>query len=240
MQLGFPEFIRITIVLGFVALAIGLVVFIRDFGRMQGRLRRSFSYAPLDSTESRPHTLRVLESMPEGVLWHLTRLPGLQVVSAKTITGEPNRFESCFLYKERLFVMEEPPFCVTISLLGQPPDKALFAEIEIHVRRYNRLTSFPGAIATALRCLLLPRNPPRAVMDRYYPDNPAARRAEPWLVRSSKQGTDDARIDPLAEAEVYLAAGQKQMAIQILEQASREEPMPDEIRRRLSELQRGS
>jgi hypothetical protein len=30
------------------------------------------------------------------------------------------------------------------------------------------------------------------------------------------------------------------MAIQILEQASREEPMPDKIRRRLSELQRGS
>jgi hypothetical protein len=240
MQLGFPEFIRVTIVLGFAALAIGLVFFVRDIWRVQARLRLSSLNAdPRDSAEPRPQTLRVLAFMPEGLLWHLTRLPGVQVVSTKTISGEPTQFESYFLYRERLFLMEEPS-CVTITLLGQPPDKALFAEIENHVRRYNRLTSFPGAIATALRCLLLPRNPPRAVMDRYYPDNPAARRAEPWLVRSSKQGTDDARIDPLAEAEVYLAAGQKQMAIQILEQASREEPMPDEIRRRLSELQRGS
>jgi hypothetical protein len=232
MHLGFAEMIRIAIVLGFMALAIGLVLFVRDFVRMQGRLSTSFLNARAAGTERRPHTLRVQAFMPEGLLWHLTRLPGLRVVSTKTISGDLNRFESYFLYKERLFVMEEP-FGVTISLLGQPPDKALFAEIEHHVQRYNRLTSLHGAIAMASRSFLLPRNPPRAVIDRYDPGHPAAPQTKPWSVHLCGPGAD---IDPLAEAEVYLAAGHKEMAIQILEQAAQESLAPDTIRARLSEL----
>jgi hypothetical protein len=238
MQLAFPDFLTIVMVLGGLALAVGLVVFIRDFGRMQSGLRASLFSAHAASTPSRPHTLRVQAFMPEGLLWHLTRLPGLQVVSTRTISGEPTRFESYFLYKERLFIMEEP-FAVTISLLGQPPDRALFAEIEAHVQRYNRLTSLPGIISGAFRFLWLPRHPPRRVLDRYYPDHAAAPAAERDSVHLSRQGNDGG-IDPLAEAEVYVAGGHKEMAIQLLEQALAGDPTPDRIRKRLSELKCGS
>lgn len=239
MQLGFREWIRIAMVLGFFALAIGLVVFIRDFVRMQARFRMAFLNAPPESTGRRPHTLRVQAFLPEGLLWHLTRLPGMQVVSRKMISGEPNRFESYFLYKERLFVMEEP-LCVTISLLGHPPDKELFAEVEQHVQRYNRLTSLHGAIAAAFRFFLLPRNPPRGVIDRYCPDYVGPPPVKRWSIHPSRQGAGDAGVDPLAEAEIYLSAGQQEMGIQILEQAARENPTSDTIRKRLMELKRGN
>jgi hypothetical protein len=239
MQLGFQELIRIAMLLGFFALAIGLVVFVRGFRRMQARPPMLSLNARPGSTERRPHTLRVQAFMPEGLLWHLTRLPGVQVVSTKTIAGDPTQFESYFLYKERLFVMEEP-FWVTISLLGQPPDKALFAEVEHHVQRYNRITSLYGAIAAALRFFRLPRNPPRSVIDSYCPDQPAGPLAKRRSIHPSGQGPDNSGIDPLAEAEVYLSAGQKEMAIQILEQAAEEDPTLDNIRKRSFELKRGN
>jgi hypothetical protein len=231
MQFGLSELVGIGMIIGFMVLAIGLVVFIRDFWRMHTRLRMSSLNAPLGSTELEPHTLRVQAFLPEALLWHLTRLPGVQVVSTKTVSGNPGHFESCFLYKDRLFAMEQQTYFVTISLLGQPPSKALFAEVENHVQRYNWLTSLPGAIANTLRFLFLPRNPPRGLLDRYCPD---------YAKASVGSGKSIASIDPLAEAEVYLACGHKKLAIEILERASQANPTRDDIRERLSELKVGN
>jgi len=50
MQFGLSELVGIGMIIGFMVLAIGLVVFIRDFWRMHTRLRMSSLNAPLGST----------------------------------------------------------------------------------------------------------------------------------------------------------------------------------------------
>jgi hypothetical protein len=48
---------------------------------------------------------------------------------------------------------------------------------------------------------------------------------------------DDAEFDPLAEAEIYLIYGNRQMALDTLIKATQEHPEREDIRNRLAELQ---
>lgn len=47
---------------------------------------------------------------------------------------------------------------------------------------------------------------------------------------------DDAEYDPLAEAEIYLIYGNRQMALDTLAKAAQEHPEREDIRNRLAEL----
>jgi pilus assembly protein FimV len=51
--------------------------------------------------------------------------------------------------------------------------------------------------------------------------------------------TADPNVDPLAEAEVYLAYDRREQAIQILEEALRGSPSRQDIRKRLAEVRAG-
>lgn len=59
-----------------------------------------------------------------------------------------------------------------------------------------------------------------------------------WMRRSASAGSESSYVDPLAEAEVYLAYGRKQQAIETLEQALRNDDSRHDIRRKLSELKK--
>ena len=56
---------------------------------------------------------------------------------------------------------------------------------------------------------------------------------------SSAQSDADEDVDPIAEAEVYLAYGRKEQAIEILEEALRANPGREDIRRKLNEIKTG-
>jgi hypothetical protein len=118
----------------------------------------------LKSSEAEPHTLEVDGQFPgaSALLWHLSRLSGVKVVAHKSwvLTDD---FEAYFVYKGRLFVMETPLVNVWISLVGQPEDEALFAELEKHVQSYNCWRSlFP--LLLPFRYLFTPFNPPRELL----------------------------------------------------------------------------
>ncbi|TCV80234.1 type IV pilus assembly protein FimV [Sulfurirhabdus autotrophica] len=59
-----------------------------------------------------------------------------------------------------------------------------------------------------------------------------------WMRRSSKTEKESAYVDPLAEAEVYLAYGRKQQAIEKLEHALKNDDTRQDIRRKLAELKK--
>lgn len=59
-----------------------------------------------------------------------------------------------------------------------------------------------------------------------------------WMRRSSKTENESAYVDPLAEAEVYLAYGRKQQAIEKLEHALQNDDTRQDIRRKLTELKK--
>lgn len=56
---------------------------------------------------------------------------------------------------------------------------------------------------------------------------------------SSGQTDTDTTVDPIAEAEVYLAYGRKKQAIEILEEALRAKPTQEDIRKKLNEIKAG-
>jgi len=189
----------------------------------------------LAGTERRPHGLRIFGYVgQEALLVHLSRLPGVKVVATKSdFSSRSSRFEAYFLYKERLFLQdvvvtpgEWVPLLLkpAVYLLGQPADEALFAEIENHIRSCSRLMAILGSVG-AMRFWFLRRSPPEAILDRY-DGRPSARE-------------DNDLPDLLAEAELFLAAGQRKMAIELLEHASRAEPARDDIRKRLLALKAG-
>lgn len=121
----------------------------------------------LGSTESEPHSLEVDIQLPSAsiLLWHLSRLPGLQVVAKKS-WAMTDDFEAFFLYKGRLFVMETPFVNVCVSLLGNPSDEQLFSEIENQVKGFNRwmMLLFPLAI---VRYIFVPFNPSQNLLKRH-------------------------------------------------------------------------
>jgi pilus assembly protein FimV len=56
---------------------------------------------------------------------------------------------------------------------------------------------------------------------------------------SSTQSDADDDVDPVAEAEVYLAYGRKAQAIEILEEALRAKPARENVRKKLQEIKAG-
>lgn len=69
------------------------------------------------------------------------------------------------------------------------------------------------------------REPTKALGSDTYKATPAA---------AAAQGEDD--VDPVAEAEVYLAYGRKTQAIEILEEALRDHPAREDVRKKLNEI----
>lgn len=64
-----------------------------------------------------------------------------------------------------------------------------------------------------------------------------ARRRTP--ASSSAASNTDTDVNPIAEAEVYLAYGRKEQAIEILEEALRAYPAREDFRRKLTEIKAG-
>jgi Tfp pilus assembly protein FimV len=56
---------------------------------------------------------------------------------------------------------------------------------------------------------------------------------------SSTPSDTDEDVNPVTEAEVYLAYGRKEQAIEILEEALRAKPAREDIRRKLQEIKAG-
>ena len=96
------------------------------------------------------------------VLWHMARLPGTQVIAKKS-WAMTDDFEAYFLYKGRLFVLETPFVNLWLSLIGQPADEPLFAEVEAHLQRFSHLMHIfiPFAL---LRYFFTPYNPPQELL----------------------------------------------------------------------------
>jgi hypothetical protein len=101
---------------------------------------------------------------PSTVLWHMERLPGAQVLAKKSwvLTDD---FEAFFQYKGRLFVLETPLVDLWLSMIGEPADDSLFAEVETHLQRFNRWSQYLAPVAV-LRYLFTPLNPPRHMLDQ--------------------------------------------------------------------------
>ena len=121
----------------------------------------------LGSTEREPLALEVASQLaPASVLllW-LERLPGLRVIAKKSwaLTDD---FEAFFLYKGRLFVINTPMVNVWVSLVGQPADEPLFAEVETQVQRFSPWYYLLAPLAIA-RYFLLPFNPSRQLLAQH-------------------------------------------------------------------------
>jgi len=56
---------------------------------------------------------------------------------------------------------------------------------------------------------------------------------------ASTQSDADEDVNPVIEAEVYLAYGRKEQAIEILEEALRAKPAREDVRRKLQEIKAG-
>jgi Tfp pilus assembly protein FimV len=56
---------------------------------------------------------------------------------------------------------------------------------------------------------------------------------------SSAEGNTDGEVNPITEAEVYLAYGRKEQAIEILQEALRANPAREDVRKKLNEIKAG-
>jgi hypothetical protein len=113
----------------------------------------------LGATDEEPHTLEVDDWVSgSNLLWHLSSLPGLRVIAKKSwvLTDD---FEAYFLYRDRAFVLYSPHAKMWISLMGQPPDEHLFAEVEARVKSYPSWKAFLILFSNA-RYFFKPFNPP--------------------------------------------------------------------------------
>ncbi len=120
-----------------------------------------------NATDSCPHSCEVSVQLPSAsiILWHMSRLPGARVVAKKS-WAMTDDFEGYFLYKGRLFLLDTPFVNIELSMLGQPADEALFAEVEGHLTRFNHLLSIFFPIAF-LRYFFTPFNPPKALLQAH-------------------------------------------------------------------------
>lgn len=121
----------------------------------------------LGSTDQEPLSLEVSSPLcsAAAVLLHLERLPGLRVIAKKSwvLTDD---FEAYFLYRNRLFVMYTPLSELWVSLIGQPADEPVFAEVEAQLRSYRWYEAFLGPLAVA-KYFFLPFNPPRKLIEQH-------------------------------------------------------------------------
>lgn len=99
------------------------------------------------------------------LLWHVSQLPGLKVIAKKSwaLTDD---FEAYFLYKGRLFVMQTPFVNVWVSLIGEPPDEALFSEVESQVRRFSAWTYLLAPLAI-IRFFFCPFSPSIRLLEQH-------------------------------------------------------------------------
>lgn len=124
----------------------------------------------LGGSEREPLTLEVQAAFPSAsaVLWHLERLRGVEVISKKSwaLTDD---FEAYFFYKSRLFVLQTPFARIWLSLLGQPVDESIFAQLEQHLQTFPVWMSllFPFSFA---KYLFKPHNPPPGVLYQHDPE----------------------------------------------------------------------
>ena len=121
----------------------------------------------LGCTDTAPLCLEVVTQIAPAscLLWHLSRLPGLQVIAKKSwaLTDD---FEAYFLYKGRLYVMQTPMVNVWISLIGQPPNEEDFREIEEQVQRFSA-PHYLFAPLSILRYFFSPFKPPRHLLQQH-------------------------------------------------------------------------
>lgn len=99
------------------------------------------------------------------LLWHLARMPGLQVIAKKSWVMTDD-FEAYFMYKNRLFLMQTPFTNVWISMLGKPEDERLFFEVEAHVRQYSWTNLLLAPLAIA-RFFFKPFNPRKKLLAQF-------------------------------------------------------------------------
>jgi hypothetical protein len=124
----------------------------------------------LGGSEREPLALEIQAALPSAsvVLWHLERLRGVEVISKKSwvLTDD---FEAYFLYKDRLFVLQTPFVMIWLSMLGQPVNESIFAELERHLQTFPIWTSllFPLSL---VKYLFKPHNPPSGVLYQHDPD----------------------------------------------------------------------
>ena len=104
----------------------------------------------LKGSHDEPHTLEVQSFLgaASSLLLHIERMPGVTVL-AKKAWALTDDFEAYFSYKGRLFIMWTPFSLAWISLLGQPEDADLFAEVETRVQSY----SWPSTLLAPLAIL---------------------------------------------------------------------------------------
>jgi hypothetical protein len=116
----------------------------------------------LKGSDAEPHTLEVQSFLgaASSLLLHIERTPGVTVLAKKSwaLTDD---FEAYFSYKGRLFLMWTPFSLAWISLLGQPEDSELFAEIETRVQSYSWPSTLLAPIAI-LRYVAVRFTPSRA------------------------------------------------------------------------------
>ncbi len=121
----------------------------------------------LNGSDKEPFTLEFDGwPAPSTILWHLTGvLRGLRVIAKKSwaLTDD---YEAYFLYRDRLFVLYSPMSKVWISLIGQPADEALFAEVETAVQRFPWWKHVLIPI-TFFRYFFTPLNPPPGLVESH-------------------------------------------------------------------------
>lgn len=120
-----------------------------------------------NGTDTSPHSCEVTIPLPAAsiVLWHMSRLPGARVIAKKSWVMTDD-FEGYFLYKSRLFLLETPFVNIELSMLGQPADEVLWAEVEGHLRNFNNWLNFLFPLAFA-RYLFMPFNPPKQLLQAH-------------------------------------------------------------------------
>jgi hypothetical protein len=119
----------------------------------------------MGATESEPHCLAVSGRLAPAstLLLHMARLRGVKIVAKKSwaLTDD---FEAYFTFKGRLFIMHTPMVDVWLAMIGQPPDDALFAEVEAHVQKFRGWHYLLAPVAL-VRFFGVPFNPPRALLE---------------------------------------------------------------------------
>jgi hypothetical protein len=121
----------------------------------------------LNGSVASPHSCEVKIQLPAAsiVLWHMCRLPGARVIAKKS-WAMTDDFEGYFLYKSRLFLLETPFVNIELSMLGQPANEVLWAEVEAHLRNFNNWLNvlFPLVFA---RYLFVPFNPSKQLLQAH-------------------------------------------------------------------------
>ena len=126
--------------------------------------RMTLSTTRFNKSGGTPIFFEVDHQLPSApvLLLHLTKLPGLKVISKKSwaLTDD---FQAFFTYGGCLFLMDTDMVNIEILILGEPSDERLSNEVETHIQNFNNWSHvlFPVAFA---KFLFLPFNPPKSLL----------------------------------------------------------------------------